>query len=153
MKYFIAAIIFFFVLMLQGSISFHQITPNLTVLLACYAGVKGREIKGMLYGTLIGIVEDSLSGAFLGPHMLSKSLVGYLSSLLYSRFFVWTPYLGVLSIALLTLIDGSLVFLLRGVFDKTPAGFGAAGIIIAVQSLINAPMGFFLKQKDLQQTT
>ncbi|MFZ5907949.1 MAG: rod shape-determining protein MreD [Nitrospirota bacterium] len=148
MKYLVVPIIFLFLLVLQGSISFHQISPNLTVLLACYAGVRGREMKGMFSGALIGVVEDSLSGAFLGPHLFSKSLVGYLSSLLYSRFFIWTPYLGILSIALLTLLDGSLVFLMRSVFDKMPAGAGAASLVILTQSLINAPIGIFLKPKD-----
>ncbi|MDQ7787311.1 MAG: rod shape-determining protein MreD [Thermodesulfovibrionales bacterium] len=151
MKYIVVPIILFFLFVLQGSFSFHQITPNLTVLLACYAGIKGREMKGILYGALVGIVEDSLSGAFLGPHLLSKSLVGYLSSLLYSRFFIWTPYLGILSVALLTFLDGSLVFLMRGIFDKMPAGAGTASVVILVQSLINAPAGIFLKPKDLHQ--
>jgi rod shape-determining protein MreD len=125
-----------------------DVTPNLTAVLACYAGVRKGEVKGMFSGSLIGIVEDSLSGAFLGPNLLSKGLIGYLSSFIYSRFFVWTPVLGIISIFLLTLTDGFIVFLSRSIFDKMPANIGAAAFIILFQSLLNAPFGMFLKPKD-----
>jgi rod shape-determining protein MreD len=115
-----------------------DVTPNLTAVLACYAGIKKGEVKGMFSGSLIGVVEDSLSGAFLGPNLLSKGLIGYLSSFIYSRFFVWTPALGIISISLLTLTDGFIVFLSRSIFDKMPANIGAAAFIILFQSLLNA---------------
>ena len=111
-----------YLFILQGSISLFDITPNLTAALACYAGIKKREIKGMFLGSLIGIIEDSLSGPFLGPNLLSKGLIGYLSSFIYSRFFIWTPLLGVISISVLTLIDGFIVFMSRGIFDNAPLG-------------------------------
>lgn len=148
MKYVLWVLVTFFIFILQGSISLFDITPNLTAALACYAGIKKREIKGMFLGSLIGVIEDSLSGAFLGPNLLSKGLVGYLSSFIYSRFFVWTPLLGIISIFVLTLTDGFIVFMSRGIFDKMPANSGAAAFIIIFQSLLNAPLGIFLKPKD-----
>jgi rod shape-determining protein MreD len=148
MKYVLWVLVTFFIFILQGSISLFDITPNLTAALACYAGIKKREIKGMFLGSLIGVIEDSLSGTFLGPNLLSKGLVGYLSSFIYSRFFVWTPLLGIISIFVLTLTDGFIVFMSRGIFDKMPANSGAAAFIIIFQSLLNAPLGIFLKPKD-----
>ncbi len=142
------AMIAFLIFLLQGSISLFNITPNLTAALACYAGIKKREIKGMFLGSLIGIVEDSLSGAFLGPNLLSKGIIGYLSSFVYSKFFVWTPVLGIISISLLTLTDGFIVFMSRSIFDKMPASSSAAALIIILQSLLNAPLGIFLKPED-----
>ena len=134
-------------LILQGSISLFDIAPNLTVILACYAGIKKREVKGMLIGAVIGIIEDSLSGAFLGPHLLSKGLIGYLSSLTYSRFFIWTPLLGIITMCVLTFIDGLIVFASRSVFDSMPSGFLVALFMLLMQSLFNAPFGFILKPK------
>ncbi len=148
MRYFLWATIIFSTFIIQGSISLFDVTPNLTAVLACYAGVKKGEVKGMFSGSLIGIVEDSLSGAFLGPNLLSKGLIGYLSSFIYSRFFVWTPVLGIISISFLTLTDGFIVFLSRSIFDKMPANIGAAAFIILFQSLLNAPFGMFLKPKN-----
>jgi rod shape-determining protein MreD len=137
-------------LILQGSISFFDIAPNLTVMLACYAGIRKREVKGMLIGSVIGIIEDSLSGAFLGPHLLSKGLIGYLSSLTYSRFFIWTPLLGIITMSVLTFIDGLIIFASRSVFDRMPVSFSVALLMILIQSLFNAPFGLILRPKAEQ---
>jgi len=147
MIYLLWAAIFLFALILQGSISFFDISPNLTVILACYAGIKKREVKGMLIGSVIGIVEDSLSGAFLGPHLLSKGLIGYLSSLIYRRFFIWTPLLGIITMSVLTFIDGLIIFASRSIFDRMPASVLVALFMILIQSLFNAPFGFILRPK------
>jgi rod shape-determining protein MreD len=147
MIYFFWAAILLFALILQGSISFFDISPNLTVILACYAGIRKREVKGMLIGSVIGMIEDSLSGAFLGPHLLSKGLIGYLSSLTYSRFFIWTPLLGVITMSVLTFIDGLIIFASRSVFNRMPASFLVALLMILIQSLLNAPFGLILKPK------
>ena len=150
MKYLLWAVMLFFTLIVQGSISIFDITPNLTAVLACYAGIKGREVKGMLFGSFIGIVEDSISVAFLGPNLLSKGLIGYFSSLMYSRFFIWTPLLGAISIFILTLTDGLIVFLSRSLFANIPVSIGAGVLIIIMQSLFNAPLGIFLRPKKEQ---
>ena len=95
----------------------------------------------------MGIVEDSLSGAFIGPNLLSKGLVGYMSSFLYQKFFVWSPLLGTISVAMFTFADSLTVFFLRSIFDRMPVSAGAALLIIVVQSLLNAPFGLFLKPR------
>lgn len=151
MKYVFWALVVTSVFILQGSISLFDITPNLTAALAFYAGIKKREIKGMFLGSLIGILEDSLSGPFLGPNLLGKGLVGYLSSFIYSRFFVWTPLLGIISISVLTLTDGLVVFMSRSMFDKTPVTGGSAALIIIFQSLLNAPLGIFLRPDEYER--
>jgi rod shape-determining protein MreD len=148
MKYLLWALVLFLAFAVQGSISLFEVKPNLTAVLACYAGIQRGEVKGMLIGSLIGIIEDSLSGAFLGPNLLGKSLVGYLSAFIYRRLFIWTPVLGVLIVCILTLTDGLVVFLSRSVFDRVPAGFGAAAFIILLQSIFNAPFGILLKKKS-----
>ena len=147
MIYVLWAAILLFAFVLQGSISFFDISPNLTVILACYAGIRKREVKGMLIGSVIGMIEDSLSGAFLGPHLLSKGLIGYLSSLTYSRFFIWTPLLGIITMSVLTFIDGLIIFASRSIFERMPASFLVALFMIVIQSLFNAPFGFILRPK------
>ena len=150
MIYILWAAILLFAFVLQGSISFFDISPNLTVILACYAGIRKKEVKGMLIGSVIGMIEDSISGAFLGPHLLSKGLIGYLSSLTYSRFFIWTPLLGMITLFVLTFIDGLIIFASRSIFDRMPAGFLVALFMIVIQSLLNAPFGFILRPKTEQ---
>jgi rod shape-determining protein MreD len=148
MKYLLWASIIFLTFIIQESVSLFNVTPNLTVVLVFYVGIRKGEVTGIFFGSLIGIVEDSLSGTLLGPNLLSKGLVGYLSSLIYSRFFIWTPLLGIISISALTLIDSSIVFISRSIFDKIPVSIGAAFFAIAIQSLLNAPLGILLRPKD-----
>jgi rod shape-determining protein MreD len=147
MIYLLWIVLVFLTVLIQASISLFDITPNLTVVLAFYAGIKYGDIKGMFIGAFIGIIEDSLSGTLLGPNLLSKALVGYTSSFLYRRFFMWTPLLGMISLSLFTFADSFAVFILRSIFNRMPAGAGAAFMIILIQSLINAPLGLFLKPK------
>lgn len=146
MKYFFWALIAFFTFGIQGSISLFDITPNFTVLLTCYAGIRGGAGKGLLMGSIIGLIEDSLSGSILGPHLLSKGLIGYLSAFLHSRLFLWTPVLGILTLIILTIADGFAVYTARSVFSTMPSGIGTAAFIIGMQSLFNAPFGVFLKK-------
>lgn len=150
MTYLLWTTIIFFTFIIQGSISIFDVTPNLIAVLACYAGIRKKEVKGMFFGSLIGIVEDSLSGTLLGPNLLSKGLVGYFSSFVYSRFFIWTPLLGIISISALTLIDSTIIFVSRSIFDRMPVSIGAAIFIVAIQSLLNAPLGILLRPKDGQ---
>jgi rod shape-determining protein MreD len=147
MRYIFWIAVTFFTFLIQGSISIFDITPNLTTVLACYAGIRKKEKKGMFMGSLIGLVEDNIASPFLGPNLLSKGLIGYFSSLVYSRFFVWTPVLGMISISVLTLADGFVVLMSRSIFDKMPVNFWAAAFIVLIQSLLNAPFGIFLKPK------
>jgi len=148
MRYVLWIAVTFLALIIQGSLSLFDITPNLTAVLAFYAGIKKGEVKGMLAGSLIGLLEDNLAGPFLGPNLLSKGLVGYLASFMCSRFFVWTPLLGMISITVLTMVDGLVVFLCKSAFDRTPVSFGAAAFIIVVQALLNAAFGVFLKPRS-----
>ncbi len=150
MKYLLWAGITFLTFGIQGSISLFDITPNFTVILASYAGIREKELKGLFFGSLIGIAEDSLSGTFLGPNLLSKGLIGYLAAFLYSKFFVWNPVLGMLTVSLLTMADSFIVYTARSIFDTMPSGIAAAAFIIAMQSLYNAPLGIFLKKKSAQ---
>jgi rod shape-determining protein MreD len=111
--------------------------------------MKRGEIPGMFFGALIGLIEDTISGSLLGLNILSKGLIGYLSSSLYKRLFIWTPLIGAINIFSLTFLDCSIVFILRSIFDKVPVEIGTALFIIIVKSIVNAPLGIFIKPKDL----
>lgn len=148
MKYLFWLVVVFFAFILQTSISILNVFPNLTVALVSYAGIRKGEVKGLFLGSLIGIAEDSLSGTLLGPHLLSKGLIGYLSGSLYRKYFMWTPLLGLITIIFITSIDSFAVFISRGFFDRFPVGFGNAAFTILIQSLINAPLGMLLKPRE-----
>jgi rod shape-determining protein MreD len=111
--------------------------------------MKKGETPGMFFGALIGFIEDIFSGVLIGPNILSKGIVGYLSSSLYRRLFIWTPLLGAINIFSLTFLDSSIVFILRSTFDTIPVDIGTALFIVIVQSLVNTPVGIFIKPKEM----
>ncbi|HYA12675.1 MAG TPA: rod shape-determining protein MreD [Thermodesulfovibrionales bacterium] len=152
MTYILWVVIILFTFFMKEKVSFFDVAPNFTAVLVYYAGMRKGELQGMFLGSLIGFIEDSLSGAFLGPNLLSKSIVGYFSSFMSGSFFRWTPLLGLIGISVLTLIDNALVFASRSFFDRMPTSMKAAVFITIIQSLINAPLGLLLKPKDMQKT-
>ena len=152
MTYILWIVIILFTFFMKERISLFDVVPNFTAFLVYYAGMRKGELEGMFFGSLIGFVEDSLSGAFLGPNLLSKGIVGYFSSFISGSFFRWTPLLGTIGISVLTLVDNALVFASRSFFDRMPASMKAAVIVTIIQSLVNAPLGLFLKPKDIQKT-
>ena len=126
------------------------ISPDLTAILIFFVGLRYGETRGLLLGVLTGAIEDSLSSSFIGPHMLSKGLMGFSSYFfLTGGLLRWTPVLGIIAVALLTFADNLVVFLARSVFDKMPATLSTAFFVSVMQSLLNAPAGIFIRPKHV----
>jgi len=146
MNYLLWALVFFVAFLLQAKLSLLSVAPNITALLAYYAGIKYGQNRGVIFGLLIGGIEDSLSSPILGPNMLGKGLIGFSASFFISGgIFVWTPLLGIIAIALLTFVDNSAVFLSLSIFDKPPANPVTALFITTMQALLNSAAGMFIK--------
>lgn len=140
----ILAVLIAFVL--QAKVSVLSVAPNLTVMLAYYAGMKYGETRGMAAGLVIGGIEDSLSSSIIGPNMMGKALAGFFSSFFLSGgFFIWTPLLGILGVFLLTMVDNAVVYLTLGMFDRFPTSPSAAMLTSVLQSLLNATAGMFIR--------
>jgi rod shape-determining protein MreD len=150
MKYVFLAIAVFLTFFLQERISVLGITPDLTMLLVFSVGLRYGETRGLLLGIAVGALEDSLSGSFIGPHMLSKGIVGFSSYFFISGGLLsWTPVLGVIAVAVLTFSDNLVVFLAKTMFDRMPALFPTALFVSVMQSLLNAPVGFFIRPRHV----
>ncbi|UCE80027.1 MAG: rod shape-determining protein MreD [Nitrospiraceae bacterium] len=149
MRYVYWGLALFLALIIQSRLSLLGVSPNLTVLLAYFAGIRYGNTKGLFIGALIGAIEDSVSSSFLGPHMLSKGIVGYAASFMISGgFFRWTPVLGMILLSVLTLTDNAIGFISRTLFDKMPDALSTMFFISIMQSLLNAPAGIFLRPSD-----
>lgn len=139
------AIIIISTFILQRRLSLFDVSPNLTLILVYYAGLSRGYSTGIVLGSTIGSIEDSLSGTFLGPCFLSKGLIGYLSSFMSGSFFKWTPVFGAIGIASMTILDSLVVLLSRSFFDRVATTTEAAFLIILIQTLFNTPLGILIK--------
>lgn len=151
MKYLFRALIVFVAFLLQTRITVLGVPPNLTVLLAFYAGIRYGETRGLVSGSFLGTLEDMASHSIIGPNLLGKGVIGYSSAFLISGgIFRWTPLLGIIAVSLLTILDNSIVFILRTLFDTMPAEPRSALYIAVMQSLLNAPAGLFIRPKHAE---
>ncbi|HXX57493.1 MAG TPA: rod shape-determining protein MreD [Thermodesulfovibrionales bacterium] len=139
---FIAVLVSF---VLQTRVRIFGVPPELTVIVVYYIGVTGGAAKGILLGSLIGIVEDSISGGIIGPNLLGKGMVGFFSSVMAGGLFRWTPLLGLLIISSLTVLDGFVVFFSRMFYSSLSVPPHRVFLTVVIQGLINALAGIFIK--------
>ncbi len=150
MKKIILLLIIFSAFLLESRISIFGAQPDLAAAIAYYFGLKNGETKGMLFGSFIGLIGDSLSGGILGPNILGKGMVGFLSAFMSGSFFRWTPVLGVIGISLLTALNGIIVFLSKTLFEHMPTSIPSAMSIIFTAALINSLLGIFMRPQNEQ---
>jgi len=111
MKSFIVyGVLAFIVVSLQSTVFPYYVKPDLALVLVCFYSIRGDEIKGMIFGAITGLLVDSVSGLFIGPNVLSKSIIGFLFGLVRHKFFFWNVFLNTILVALFSLID---IFIVR----------------------------------------
>lgn len=150
MRKIILLLIIFSAFLLESRISIFGARPDLAAAIAYYFGLKNGETKGLLFGSFIGLIGDSLSGGILGPNILGKGMVGFFSAFMSGSFFRWTPVLGAIGISLLTVINGIIVFLSKTLFEHMPTSIPSAMSIIFTAALINSLLGIFMRPQNEQ---
>lgn len=133
---------------IQTNASVFGISLNLAAAAVYFISINTGTAKGVLTGSVIGMIEDSIAGGMLGPHFLGKGIAGFLSSLLLGSFVRWTPLLGFIGLFFITVIDSLIGLLARSVYEPMPASFLRVIMILSVQGLVNSSMGFFLRPKN-----
>lgn len=150
MKKILFILIIFAAFLLESRITIFGAPPNFTLAVVYYYGFNKGETKGLLFGALIGLIADSLVGSIIGPNLLSKGIVGFLSAFIPSLFLRWTSLLGMISISIMTILDGLIVFSSRSLFQTMPTTIPKAMFIILIAALINSFIGVFVRPKDEQ---
>jgi rod shape-determining protein MreD len=136
-------------LAIQSQVSLFGVVPNLTAVVAYYLCIKGGAARGVALGSIIGIIEDSVGGSILGPNLLSKGMVGFLASFSSGSLFRWTPLLGMISIFVLTVMDGGVVYVSRSIFGTSPGPLSSGILTLLAQGLLNLGVGIFVKPQNV----
>lgn len=134
---------------IQTKISILGVSPDLTAVAAYFLGIKGGTTKGIFFGSIIGIIEDSIGGNILGPNFLGKGVVGFFSSFSSGSLFRWTPLLGAVSLFVLTVIDGLVVLSSRITLETAPTSLSSGIFTLFIQGLFNLPIGIFIRPKNV----
>lgn len=136
-------------LIVHSQVSLWGVAPNLTVVVAYAVGIYAGATKGILLGSAIGILEDSVSGNILGPNLMGKGMAGFLATFSSGSLFRWTPFLGMLSLFSLTLLDGMVVWLSRAIFDTSPATVPGGIFTVFMQGMMNIAIGIFIRPRNV----
>jgi cell shape-determining protein MreD len=154
MKYFFCIVLSLIIaFIIHSQVSVFGVPPNITAAVAYYLGINRGAGKGTFFGSLIGIIEDSVTGSMLGPNLLGKGMVGFFSSFMSGTsgtLFRWTPLLGMIGIFILTAMDGLAVLLSRLMFETTPASLSNAILTLSIQGSLNLVLGIFLRPKNVE---
>ncbi len=138
----------FLTFLLESRITVFGVAPDLAAALAYYFGLKNNEAKGMMFGSFIGLIGDTISGGIIGPNILGKGLVGFFSAFISGGFFKWTPLLGIIGLFFLTFLDGIIVFSTRTAFEYMPASITSGISIIFISSVVNSLFGAFMRPQN-----
>ncbi|MBZ0157109.1 MAG: hypothetical protein K8I29_12965 [Alphaproteobacteria bacterium] len=146
-------------ILVQAQLSFLSGFFSVSLILVYFFGLRSRlklsafewsgnkvEMKSVLYGALVGLMEDIFTGSIIGPGLLSKGLIGLLTPVAFTDLvFKWTPLWGGIVIVLFTLLDGAVLVGARTYFTGIHIGTMGLLQIFLLRSLVSLPFGILLK--------
>lgn len=104
------------------------------------------EYVATAFGMFCGLFEDLLSGGLVGPGMLSKALIGFVSAVLFSDvLFRWTPVFGGLAMMVFTVLDWACVVGARTLFGAAPVALAASLLPLLLQGIGNCIVGMAIR--------
>jgi rod shape-determining protein MreD len=111
--------------------------PNLLIIIVSYVGLKSGRMGGLLaFG--LGILQDCVSGIFLGLNGFSYLCIFLILNLAADRLYTGSRYLLVLVVFLATVANGLLQLILLFLFPTTNGIYEPILSALIPQGLINA---------------
>ncbi len=88
----------------------------------------------MAYGVLSGLLIDTVSGFILGPHIISKSIAGFLIGVLKEHLFQWNILINTIVIGIFSVFNILIVGLLLETFSRV--SFANRSLKISILEII-----------------
>ncbi|MBF0317906.1 MAG: rod shape-determining protein MreD [Nitrospirae bacterium] len=121
---------------------------NFTLLVVFYLGVKCNISKAFTWAFVTGLILDSMSMRLIGPNILSKVTIVFLTYFFKTGIFNLASMLSALLCFCFTIIDAVMVYTSLSLFDTRPTQPAAAFNLISFQAVTNGIMAYFLFDKD-----
>lgn len=139
------AVLLLLVLVLETKLRVWGAGFRFSLLFAYAMGLRHGPAIGLTAGALIGAIADVLGGGLLGPELMAAGTVGYMGAFANRGMFLWTPALGAIAALGLTALGAGMSYALLLSFGRSTLTWQVALRIIAMQALINAPFGPFIR--------
>ncbi|MBF0536873.1 MAG: rod shape-determining protein MreD [Nitrospirae bacterium] len=121
---------------------------NFTILVVFYLGVKWDISRAFVWAFVIGLVLDSMSMRLIGPNILSKVTVIFLTYFFKTGIFNLASLLSAILCFAFTAIDAVTVYTSLSLFDVRPTQPAIAFNLISFQAITNSIMAYFLFDKE-----
>jgi len=118
MKKFLLYLLYAYAALAIQSLFFKGTKPDIVLVLVCVAALKFGQLKGVVYGTVTGLLIDIAGGLIIGPNVIAKSVAAFLIRSLRNNLFQWNIYINTLMIIVLSIVDIFLVFVCFEFFSK-----------------------------------
>jgi rod shape-determining protein MreD len=112
--------------------------PNMLIILVVYLGLRGDTRLGAPAAFLLGLLQDSVSGVYLGLSGFSYLSVYILLEKISDRLYTDNRYLIILMVFLATFVSGLLNLLLLLVFSASRGIYASMLPALVPQALVNA---------------
>ncbi len=104
-------------LMIQA-VFFHGARPDIVLVLVCLYTLKYGQGRGVVLGAIAGLLIDTSNGFMLGPNIMSKAMVAFLTGTIKDNLFQWNVFINALVVTLLSVVDIFLIFISLEIFSK-----------------------------------
>ncbi|UCD34600.1 MAG: rod shape-determining protein MreD [Nitrospiraceae bacterium] len=92
--------------------------PDVVLILVCFFALRYGQLKGMTYGALSGLVMDIACGFVLGPHIISKSVAGFVIGAVREQLFQWNIIINTIVVTFFAVVNIALVYLIFETFSR-----------------------------------
>ena len=100
------------------AVFFHGARPDIVMVLVCIYTLKYGQVRGVALGVIAGLLIDTANGFILGPNILSKAMVAFLTGTIKDNLFQWNAYINALVVTILSVVDIFLIFISLEIFSK-----------------------------------
>ena len=100
------------------AVFFHGARPDIVMVLICIYTLNYGMGKGVALGAIAGLLIDTANGSILGPNILSKAMLAFLTGAIKDNLYQWNAFINALVVAVLSIVDIFLIFVSLEVFSK-----------------------------------
>jgi rod shape-determining protein MreD len=100
------------------AVFFQGARPDIVIVLVCIFTLKYGQGRGVALGAIAGLLIDTANGVILGPNILSKAMVAFLTWTIKDNLFQWNAFINALVVTILSVVDIFLIFIILEIFSK-----------------------------------
>ena len=97
-------------LMIQA-VFFQGAKPDIVMVLVCIFTLKYGQLRGVALGAIAGLIIDTANGFILGPNIMSKAVVAFLTGTIEDTLYQWNAFINAMVVTILCVVDIFLIYI------------------------------------------